>query len=213
MKIIAQRTYPSKPTLAELPGITEDLEDDDPELAHVLKIALCSGLRIGEILNSYVYEKDHELIIRCIAEKKKKYHGMKFSRMRRGTLSEAFLRKNLDGKIWKSMPLLNLFGVDMGWLDSWISSYDEPKFLFHTTYHRLYKRQTRGKPIHANYSASKYETPMKVIYAPRFHFFRKAFTVKAMQVMKTPLDVANYMKWDDMKMLLSYYKLSQMGEF
>lgn len=206
MKLISQRAFPNKQSLEQIPEWISRVEEKDETIANILKTILSCGFRIGEVLNSYLYEENGEVIIRGLIEKKYSFTKMKM--YKRGFLGERFLKNILIKKVWKSVPLLNIFKLDMAFVSDIISSsWNEPFFPFKMKYHTLYHRLKKLPPFETYYIVSKYETPKKVEYTPSFHFFRKAFTVKSAEFFKTPMDLANYMKWDKLDMVLQYYRI------
>lgn len=215
MKVISQRTFPKEKSDEEIRRQVESIGEFNNTaimLKKALKLILSSGFRICEVLNSYIYKEGNVYIIRGLNEKKTPL--TKFRMFKRGFLGEAFLMRNLTQKhLWKSVPLLNLFNLDMSWVEQDCSeSFTNPHWIFRDfSYHRLYYALKKSQKIEMEvyYVPSKYDVPVSTQYIPSFHFYRKAFAVKLKEVMPDPVDRVNYMRWEKLDQILQYDKLAK----
>jgi len=211
IKIKSQRLLPSQESLEEIKEIVEEIKDE--QLKRCLTLICCSGFRIGEAINSYLYIDSGKIYVRGILEKKTNFTGIAFCEIRRGFLGREFLLNNLTNpKFWKSVPLMNVFDLDISCLVDYINSdiFHVEKFVLeNTTYKTLYKKlkkETKEFTRKVYVRLGKYEEKAVVSFVkPSFHFYRKAFVVKASKVMQNPFDVINYIKWDNVNQILHYY--------
>ena len=69
-KYISQKCFPTFKLIDEIPTILDSMEDNSTK--RLIQLALCTGLRIGEILNGYWFKDAGHMTFRAVAEKKKK---------------------------------------------------------------------------------------------------------------------------------------------
>ena len=104
IRLISQRAYPKREFVPDYVKRIEQIAD--PELRLALKLLATTGLRIGELLNSYLYIQDGKLIIRALAEKvytRRNKKSIALHKMpSRGYLGERYLNSILSQGVWRS---------------------------------------------------------------------------------------------------------------
>ena len=217
---ISQRLFPTWEQVDALAAWVEAL--DSPLIKEILEVTLCSGFRIGESLNSYIYKDRDDIIVRAVVEKKRKPTGQKDEKghsiseplhrmFKRGFLGEDYLNSILHDNVWKSVRMMNVYGLKRGWmLDRMSRGIYEPEFLFPgTVYDTLYRHLKQLGEMECFYfhSQNQLEEPVRVMATPGFHFYRKAFVAKAASHFDNIIALKNYMKWSDFEELQFYYRL------
>jgi len=201
---ISQKCFPTNKLLNDMIEHIEDCSSED--MQDLLKIILCSGYRIGEVLNSYLYfDEDKNITIRAVVEKAG-VHKM----TTRGYMN--WIPSHIHDDIWKSNPLKNYFKLSMGFIDDIISDgYDKPNFSFKMSYSKAYKLLNKTMPNSiVYYFKSEREVPVQVESKPAFHFYRKAFVSKMINDEGgNYMRVINYMGWKNVNQIKFYSKLYQ----
>ena len=207
LNITSQRCYPDFETLDRIPTLLNTI--DSQTVKNILSIILCSGFRVVEALNSFVYmDNDGRMVIQAPMEKSIFHKSPK-----RGFWGTNYLNYRLghDDKIWKSVRMLNPFNLDMDWLHGLVSdSALEPHWLFKgVNYFGEYNNIKKMPEFEVFYFRSRHLLPIKVKYTPAFHFYRKTFVSGAIykKLFKENLDIVNYMHWGNPAMILAYFKL------
>ena len=220
--MISQKAFPTWDLLEDMPTIIEEIPNNT--IRNLLKLNLCCGYRIGELLNSYIFfdgDDKENILIRSVVEKKKDNKNFKLVNGKkrfdalhvmqsRGFLGKEYLDYNVKQKIWKSNKIINCFGLKMGWLGEYMSpSIYEPNYMFKYSYGGIYKLLKKHLPkMEVFYFQNmRLEEPVKVHMTPSFHFFRKAFCSRLVDYFPNSMDVVSYMKWGNVNQMLFYYKL------
>lgn len=216
LRLISSRCYPSKKEVEEYIGSIEKL--DDVGVRTILKIILCSGLRVGEVLNARVFSDDeNNIIIRTLASKTKQLNdkgiklgmGEKQSRFLGRDFLNRLQNSNLD--VFKSVKLENIFNVDFDDILDLVDEYDKANYVaehvgiynYITAYIRL-KRNIDD--VKVKYKAGKYEEKMILRYKPSFHFYRKLFSAEYYEQTKNVLATIDKMKWTNLNRIITYVK-------
>jgi len=210
IKLISQKCFPDFNTLNHVPELLETVENES--VKNILKLDLCCGFRIVELMNSFIYYGDNgKLIIQGPMEKSK---ISKHKSPRRGFWGTNYLNYKLghNDEIWKSVELMNPFNLNMDWLHPYISpSALEPIWPFKgKMYHGEYMELKKMPEFEVFYFRSRHLLPLSGIkYIPGFHWYRKLFCAGAVdkQLFKDSLDLVNYMHWGNPAMVLSYFRL------
>lgn len=206
-RLISQRAFPSKKNVDTYVEMVEGIKDSN--LRKVLKLILCSGFRIGEALNSYLYRDEMgRVIVRGVAEKK--FRVTRNRMFKRGFLGKPFLNRNLSRSIWKEVVFLNIFNLDVDELMDEVSEdFTTPRWLFEDeTYSRLYRTLKNGgtEPLATTYYVSRLERPKDVDFIPSFHFYRKLFSAELNNHVKDAFELLDYMKWESIGVASQYVK-------
>jgi hypothetical protein len=213
MQLISQRCYPTEKVLDEMPEFIEKIPDE--KLKQVLKIILCSGLRIGEALNSFVYLNDeNKRVIQFPIEKK--YRITKHKMNKRGFLGASYLEAYLKIRkpnIWSSKKMYNPFELDMGWIgDETSEDSFHPTWLFEKcNYRGLFKelKYTSLPKLKVIYykDLDNLMDPITVEFLPSFHFYRKCACAQFIRTgMFNVVTLAQYIHWADLKQSMTYVK-------
>lgn len=214
-KLISQRCYPSKNTLANMPLFVKSIEQED--LRHVVTTILCCGFRIGEVMNSFIFKDHGRIIIQSPIEKK--FNFTKHKMPSRGFLGETYLNSRLtDYNFWKSVDLKAPWGKEMevGWINDYLS--DDaftPTYLFpKADYWELYHELKKYSKMELLYFRGKYMNPITLSYNPGFHYLRKAFIAQSInkELFKTTSELVSYIKWEHMDQILFYHKYYYEGD-
>lgn len=220
MRLISQRAYPKAKYVPQYLKRIEQIADQELRLA--LKLLCCSGLRIGELLNSYLYIQDGKLIIRALAEKvytRRDKRRVALHKMpKRGFLGERYLVSMLSQGVWRSKEVkTQLFdAMQVAELYDLASpGPGEPEWIgprIKRTYHALYKALKAEFEVSVNYRVSKREVPFKAEFKPSFHFFRKLYaaqlskSIQNMSPVQAVTAVVDDMQWESPNMLMTYVK-------
>jgi hypothetical protein len=208
--IISQKCYPTKVNLRNMGNMVNSVSNN--ELHRLLGVICCSGLRCGEAINSFIYYNDnHKLVFQSLLEKKR--HYTKHRMPERGFLGNGVLKALLDRDVWKSAAFKFMFpGLEVGWMSDYVSEDSfTPTWLFEgCTYKKLYLELKKLPKMEVSYFRGEYMPSVKVKYMPSFHWFRKAFVAQGILTMpehfKDPFQLVDYMSWDNVNELFSYYK-------
>lgn len=215
MRLISQRAYPVREFVPEYTKSIENVQNK--ELRLTLKLLACSGLRIGELLNAYLYDNGNgEVVVRALAEKVYKQKHVALHKMpARRFLGASYLAKMLGSDVWRSKTIKNLFGFHLAEVLELVSeSPRRPEWLgpsIGMTYKRLYNTIKKEFSAEISYKASKREVAFRTHFSPSFHFFRKLYSAElAFQTEGNPAlavaKVTDDMQWQSSNMLMHYVK-------
>ena len=224
-RIISQKCYPTHDMVGDerhegtMRKTLESIRENDEELYRVLSFICSSSLRSVEALNGFVYmdKRLNRLIWQAPAEKnfifnpKTKKFAQAFKVPERGFFGERFLNALLQkDEAWKSKPLINVYNLDLGWMEEYISDdVDNPTWLFKgVMYDTIHSRIHKFTPFPVYYFRSRRLMETVDEYSPSLHFYRKAFVAGCLRhkIFKNDLDIVVHVGWSEPKILLFYYK-------
>jgi len=211
LNIISQRCYPTQECLNNMNKMVESVDDETTK--NLLKICLCTGYRIVEVMNSFCYYGESgQMMVQSPMEKM--FPTTKHKSPKRGFWGTNYLnyRVGHDDKLWKNVPWKNPFNLNMDWIHPYISpSALEPIWIFKgKEYHGEYMKLKKAfEEYEVYYFRSKHLFPLRVRYVPSFHFFRKTFVAGLVynKTFSDGFEVINYLHWSDPSQILSYFKL------
>lgn len=212
------------PDLGYLNEVREAIEQiSEDRIRKLVKITCCCGYRIGEILNSYLYQStQNEIYIRSIILKN--YHarvlGIKYvNRIKHETdfLGEQTLNSlhklhTNKTPLFKSNALKNLLRLDLSEIEDLISeNVLQPKYLAQQLKIRTYGLAYRllksyMPPIPLKLKMSDYEDAIKEVGVPAFHFFRKLYATLYYHQTNNFVETVTEMRWRNLSVLLKYVK-------
>lgn len=223
IKLISQRAYPRHEFVKEYVAAIENISDTELRIA--LKLLACTGLRVGELFNSYLYlDENKRLIIRALAEKiytKRKGeqgHVALHKMPSRGFLGAPYLISLLSEPIWRSKVVRLQHYPDLKVAELYdlaSNSVVEPEWIglrIKNTYHRLYVALKTKFSVPISYRISQREIPFTANFKPSFHFFRKLYSAQLTHLIQADspaqaiTKVVDDMQWDNADMLLTYVK-------
>jgi len=210
-KFISQKAYPTPESLDKLGRMVESVDDETTR--NLLKLCLCTGFRITEVMNSFCYYHENgQMIVQ--APMLKMYRTTKTKSIKRGFWGTNYLnyRVGHDDKIWKNVLWQNPFNLNMDWIHPYIShSALEPVWIFKgKMYHGEYMKLKKAfDDFEVYYFRSRHLFPLKVKMVPGFHFWRKTF-ISGLVYKKTfsdGLEIVNFLHWNNPQMILQYFKI------
>lgn len=206
------------PIFSEWRDYTEKIENiGNQKVRIILKLILVSGFRIGEIMNSYLFEdSEGNIIIRSLNSKSKKVKIMKGDKH----YSEFLGRKQLEyyrttnQNVFKSVKIDNIFNLDLGELEFLVNENPSQieiyvgEYLGIDSYISAYRLLRKEKVnIKVKYKRNTSETDYVRHFTPSFHFYRKLF---ASHYNKTHnynfIKTIDFMKWRNTDIILDYVK-------
>ena len=210
-KLISQKAYPTTQCLQKLGGMVESVEDETTR--NLLKMCLCTGFRITEVMNSFCYyTEDGKIMVQ--GPMLKMYHNTKMKSIKRGYWGTNYLnyRVGHNDEIWKNVIWKNPFGLNMDWIHPYISpSPLEPLWIFRgKEYHGEYMKLKKAfEDFEVYYFRSRHLYPLKVKMVPGWHFWRKCFISGLVynKIFSDGLEIVNYMHWGNPSMILQYFKI------
>jgi len=219
---ISNRCFPIEDEVSNYIQFVELTKSHDIELHKLLTLICCSGVRITEALNSFILHDitKNRYYLRCIALKRKKITKFEFSKER--AMHEKELMKLLITKpqAFKTMPLLNLFKLDVSDILENVNDVDEPirkwkpftidfKKRRYDEFFRSLKNAytTLNMRFRVYYLESKLSGIVKTVeIVPSFHFYRKLFVSELYKRTRDITASVEYMKWSKLERLLDYSK-------
>ncbi len=219
-KEISQRVFPIRSEVKTYVNFVENVENDS--LRNILKLILCSGFRITEILNSFILQDSLKNVyyIKGYALKSTQVTNFKFGKRKFAGSEELKKDLKLHPERFKTVPLFNIFNLDVREIYSFSNDVDTEiqrlrplaTFLNEKEYNRLYrilKKETSNHvPFRVYYMNSKLSAIEKEVnIIPSFHFFRKLFVSELyFKLNKDIVYTVEYMKWSNLKRILDYSK-------
>lgn len=213
--------FPNLNFLKEVRNAIEQISED--RIRKLVKITCCCGYRIGEILNSYLYQSpENEIYIRSIILKN--YHarilGIKYVNkikhetdfLGEQTLNSLHALHTNKTPLFKSNILKNLLKLDLSEIDDLISeSVLQPRYLaqllniktYSLAYHLL---KTHMQPIPIKLKLSDFEDAVNDVGVPAFHFFRKLYATLYYHQTNNFVETVTEMRWKNLSVLLKYVK-------
>jgi len=215
---ISSYCYPSQEDAKEYAAHVDNLQDQD--IRRILKLIMCCGFRFGEVINSYLfYDADRNIFVRAPASKSRRINLLK----ERKTLGHyttfigrskllSYIRTNQN--VFKSVPLVNLFNVDITEFEPLINEdMQNPKMFFADglevkSYSAAFKRLKKVvDEVKVKYRQHEDEASITRYYKPSFHFYRKLFASELNRAYNYNfLKTVDYMKWRNINIILQYVK-------
>lgn len=218
--------YPSKRYYEEYKRQIENINHD--RLRVLIKIEACCGYRIGEVLNSYLFEieGDNNIYIRSPAFKtsilrklKIKFSGIhkhQTNFIGKDQLSGLLRLHSNKAPIFKSNSLKNFLGLDLDEIKEYTTDFANPKWFLaeklkirnYNTAYKLIKKELSPLPVFVK--LSDFEEPVLKWETPSFHFFRKLYAILFYQYSKMDfIATLQELHWKDFQRLLDYIKTTQ----
>jgi len=210
-KIISQRCSPTNEGLDKMKLFVDAVENI--QLRRLLTVILCTGARVSEAMNSYVYKDDNNETTICCPVLKKSRQTKWTIKNKRECLGKQHLDALLNLDIWKERTIVNVFDLNVGWMNDELTiDLDDPNWIFDDkkiTYKSMYKELKKISNMEVRYDKDKkgWRKSQRRWHNVSFHFFRKSFcSMVIREGIMNAFELTHYIIWERMDTGLDYVK-------